>query len=151
VIIRENNTAYRERRIEDFNQSVSDYRNWLAEKVSLPVEEGRGETSSIIWSPSTSRCHLRGGLAARCAFWLNLSEPVRARRSASVWLLCPHVTRFPDVSRTPAPVTNLYSSAIFVGWERDSRIILERFFAAEWASCRATVGFVTQIIVTISL
>jgi ABC-type transport system involved in cytochrome c biogenesis permease subunit len=86
-----------------------------------------------------------------CAFWLNLSEPVR--RAAFQLLVLAFVIHtlglvFRMYLERRPPVTNLYSSAIFVGWGAVILgIILERIFrGGVGIVAAATVGFVTQII-----
>jgi len=127
-------TAYRERRSEDFNKSVSDYRNWLAEKSLAPeLKKGAEETLFNHLEPFyKSMVIYVVALLLGCAFWLNLSEPVR--RAAFQLLVLAFVIHtlglvFRMYLERRPPVTNLYSSAIFVGWGAVILgIILERIF-----------------------
>lgn len=146
-------TAYRERRIEDFNKSVRDYRNWMAEKSLAPeLKKGAEEAFFNHMEPFyKSMVIYVAALLLGCAFWLNLSEPVR--RAAFQLLVLAFVIHtlglvFRMYLEHRPPVTNLYSSAIFVGWGAVILgIILERIFGGGVGIvAAATVGFVTQII-----
>jgi ABC-type transport system involved in cytochrome c biogenesis permease subunit len=89
--------------------------------------------------------------ALGCAFWFNLSESLR--RSA-VWLVAAamliHTTGlvFRIFLQGYAPVTNLYSSAIFIGWVAVGvGLILEAIFKNSIGIVASSgVGFITALI-----
>jgi ABC-type transport system involved in cytochrome c biogenesis permease subunit len=86
-----------------------------------------------------------------CASWLGWSGPLR-RSAFYLLLLALAIHTFGLVSRMylqeRPPVTNLYSSAIFIGWGAVIvSLILERIFRdGIGAACAGAIGFVTLII-----
>jgi ABC-type transport system involved in cytochrome c biogenesis permease subunit len=86
-----------------------------------------------------------------CASWLGWSGPLR-RSAFYLLLLALAIHTFGLVSRMylqeRPPVTNLYSSAIFIGWGAVIvALILERIFRdGIGAACAGAIGFVTLII-----
>jgi len=86
-----------------------------------------------------------------CASWLGASSVLR-RSAFYVLLLALAIHTFGLVSRMylqeRPPVTNLYSSAIFIGWGAVIvALILERIFRdGIGAACAGAIGFVTLII-----
>ncbi len=86
-----------------------------------------------------------------CASWLGWSAPLR-RSAFYLLLLALAIHTFGLVSRMylqeRPPVTNLYSSAIFIGWGAVIvALILERIFKdGIGAACAGAIGFVTLII-----
>ncbi|MDQ6632444.1 MAG: cytochrome c biogenesis protein CcsA, partial [Verrucomicrobiota bacterium] len=86
-----------------------------------------------------------------CAFWINLSEWIR-RSAFSLLLLAFSIHTVGLLFRMylegRPPVTNLYSSAIFVGWGAVILgMILEKIFKGGIGIVAASfIGFVTQII-----
>jgi ABC-type transport system involved in cytochrome c biogenesis permease subunit len=86
-----------------------------------------------------------------CASWLGASSVLR-RSAFYVLLLALAIHTFGLVSRMylqeRPPVTNLYSSAIFIGWGAVIvALILERIFKdGIGAACAGAIGFVTLII-----
>jgi ABC-type transport system involved in cytochrome c biogenesis permease subunit len=86
-----------------------------------------------------------------CASWLGWSTPLR-RSAFYLLLLALAIHTFGLVSRMylqeRPPVTNLYSSAIFIGWGAVIvALILERIFRdGIGAACAGAIGFVTLII-----
>jgi len=86
-----------------------------------------------------------------CASWLGWSRPLN-RSAFYVLLLALAIHTFGLVSRMylqeRPPVTNLYSSAIFIGWGAVIvSLILERIFKdGIGAACAGAIGFVTLII-----
>jgi ABC-type transport system involved in cytochrome c biogenesis permease subunit len=86
-----------------------------------------------------------------CASWLGWSSALR-RSAFYILLLALAIHTFGLVSRMylqeRPPVTNLYSSAIFIGWGAVIvALILERIFRdGIGAACAGAIGFVTLII-----
>jgi ABC-type transport system involved in cytochrome c biogenesis permease subunit len=86
-----------------------------------------------------------------CASWLGWSSVLR-RTAFYILLLALAIQTFGLVSRMylqeRPPVTNLYSSAIFIGWGAVIvALILERIFKdGIGAACAGAIGFVTLII-----
>ena len=86
-----------------------------------------------------------------CASWLGWSSVLR-RSAFYILLLALAIHTFGLVSRMylqeRPPVTNLYSSAIFIGWGAVIvALILERIFRdGIGAACAGAIGFVTLII-----
>ncbi len=136
-----------------FNQAVADYRFWLqANQLAPELAKGRAEFRLSQLQPFYKAMVIYvAALLLGCVFWLNWSDWVR--RSAFALLLLAFVVHTVGlVSRMVLegrpPVTNLYSSAIFVGWAAVVLgIVLERIFKGGIGLVAAAfVGFVTQII-----
>ena len=91
------------------------------------------------------------GFLLACASWLGWSSILR-RSAFYVLLLALAIHTFGLVSRMylqeRPPVTNLYSSAIFIGWGAVIvALILERIFRdGIGAACAGAIGFITLII-----
>ena len=145
-------TAFRAGNAADFNRRVVDYRASLVPNLSREVAKGRYEALFNQMEPfyAAMTIYVLAGLLA-LFFWFNLSEPLR--RSA-VWLIVLafviHTTGliFRMVLESRPPVTNLYSSAIFIGWGAVVLgIILERFYKNGIGCVVASgIGFITLII-----
>jgi ABC-type transport system involved in cytochrome c biogenesis permease subunit len=119
-------TAYRHDQVPAFNQAVSEYREWLGQSFGQEVAKGRAE---YYYNDSRFFVHaiiiyiaacLLGviGLAAS-SMSQNVSEAMR--RSALYFILLAGIVHtagliFRMVLEGRPPVTNLYSSAIFIGW-----------------------------------
>ncbi len=90
-------------------------------------------------------------LLLACASWLGWSGPLR-RSAFYVLLLALAIHTFGLISRMylqeRPPVTNLYSSAIFIGWGAVIvALILERIYRdGIGAACAGAIGFITLII-----
>ena len=144
--------AYREGRAADFNKAVAEYRADLAPKFAPELSKASREYFFNHLQPfyRTSIVYVMAFLLA-CFSWFNLSEPLR--RSAA-WLVvlafvvhtCGLVFRM--VLENRPPVTNLYSSAIFIGWGAVVLgMILERFYRDGIGTVVASMlGFLTLII-----
>jgi ABC-type transport system involved in cytochrome c biogenesis permease subunit len=146
-------SAYRGSSPADFNKAVAEYRGWLAEKsFGVELNKGKREAFFNYFEPFYKSTLIYViTLLLGCAFWLNLSEWMR--RSAYYLLLLAFGLHsvgliFRMFLEGRPPITNLYSSAIFVGWGAVVLgIILERIFRNSIGIVTASVvGFVTQII-----
>ncbi|MFN7137812.1 MAG: cytochrome c biogenesis protein [Limisphaerales bacterium] len=146
-------SAYSKNEPEKFNQAVATYKAWMqANNLEPQMKKGQQEflfnrlelfyNSSIIYVAA---------LLLACLYWINLSEPLR--RSAYLLLVLAFILHtigltFRMFLEGRPPVTNLYSSAVFVGWGSVLLgIILERIFRGGIGTFAAAfVGFVTLII-----
>ncbi len=151
-------TAYRHNQVQDFNRAVAGYRAWLAPRFGKELQKGRAEFyfnnvkaflhAMIIYLFAFVVAAM--GLATFTLF-PNLSE---ALRRSALWLivLAGLAHTFGLVFRMALegrpPVTNLYSSAIFVGWAMMLvGIIIERIYRVGIGNLVASLaGFVTLVI-----
>jgi ABC-type transport system involved in cytochrome c biogenesis permease subunit len=146
-------SAYGDSRPAEFNRLVAEYRQWLTDK-GLVAEIGKGQHEWLFnhLEPFYKAMVIYvAALLLGCAYWLYLSEWVR--RSAFYLLVVAFVVHtlglgFRMYLEGRPPVTNLYSSAIFVGWGAVLLgIILERIYRdGIGIVASAGVGFTTQII-----
>ena len=136
----------------EFNRQLTSYRASLAPNFPGELNKARWEVFFNQMQPFyfAMVVYVLAGVLA-CLFWINLSETLR--RSA-VWLvvlaLIIHTTGlvFRMALEGRPPVTNLYSSAIFIGWGACILgLVLEGFWRNSIgivvSSC---VGFITLII-----
>jgi ABC-type transport system involved in cytochrome c biogenesis permease subunit len=120
VSLRKIFAAYADGKKEEFNQEVADYRKWFAE--NLPDETGATgfEVFFNHFEPfyQCSLLYVVIFLLA-CISWVAFSEPLMR---AAFWLvlLTLVVHTFALIARMyiqgRPPITNLYSTAIFIGW-----------------------------------
>jgi len=151
-------TAYRHDKPADFNRAVEDYKQWLSPKFAKELSKGRSE---FYYNDIKAFLHamiiyivaflLAVGALLTFALSQGLSESLR--RSAFYLILLAGVVHtfgliFRMVLEGRPPVTNLYSSAIFIGWgAMVLGLILERIFRLGIGSAVAALaGFVTLII-----
>jgi len=137
---------------EVFNAALRDYRASLVPAQTKALAKARSEVFFNQMEPfyNAMVIYILAGLLA-VFFWFNLSETLR--RSA-MWLICLAfaIHTFGLVYRMVLegrpPVTNLYSSAIFIGWGAVLLgMVLERFFKNGIGACVSSViGFITLII-----
>ena len=137
---------------DDFNEALRDYRSKLVSTQPKALAKGRAEQFFNQMEPfyNAMVIYVLAGLLAVFS-WFNLSETLR--RSA-VWLTglafgihtCGLIYRMALEGRPP--VTNLYSSAIFIGWGAVILgMILEKFHKNGIGIVTADgVGFITLII-----
>ena len=146
-------TACAKNQPAEFNKAVSEYRGWLqSNNLAREMKKGGQEFFFNQLQPFYKAMVIYvAALLLGCAFWINLSEWVR--RSAFALLGLAFVIHtvgllFRMYLEGRPPVTNLYSSAIFVGWGAVVLgIILEKIFKGGIGLVAAAfVGFVTQII-----
>ncbi len=119
-------TGYRHDRPSEFNRAVADYRQWLSEKFQPELKKGRWE---FYYNDIKAFLHamiiylfafvLAGGSLLTFALAPALSESLR--RSAFYLIALAGLVHtggliFRMVLEGRPPVTNLYSSAIFIGW-----------------------------------
>ncbi|MBW8864106.1 MAG: cytochrome c biogenesis protein CcsA [Verrucomicrobia bacterium] len=137
---------------DDFNAALRDYRSTLVPAQSKAMAKARAEVFFNQMEPfyNAMVMYVLAGLLAVFS-WFNLSETLR--RSA-VWLtglaLAIHTTGliYRMVLEGRPPVTNLYSSAIFIGWGAVVLgLILEKFHKNGIGLVVSSgIGFITLII-----
>jgi ABC-type transport system involved in cytochrome c biogenesis permease subunit len=151
-------TAYARGDAPGFNNALDQYKNWLAPGFSREVAKGRAEFyfnrikaflhAMIIY---TFAFVLAGGALLTFGTWPNLAESLR-RSAYYLILLALVVHTFGLVFRMALegrpPVTNLYSSAIFIGWAACVLgIFLERIYKIGLGSAAAGLtGCITLLI-----
>ena len=144
--------AFKSGNVAGFNSALADYRAMLVPNFSREIKKARAEVFFNQMQPfyNAMVIYVLAGLLAIFS-WFNLSETLR--RSA-VWLIglafLIHTTGliYRMVLEGRPPVTNLYSSAIFIGWGAVILgIILEKFYKnGIGAVVSAGMGFITLII-----
>ena len=145
--------AYHNDKSAQFNQAVANYRVWMQENELYPALKKGGEEFFFnqIEPFYKSMVIYVAALLLGCAFWINLSEPVR--RTGFALLVLAFIIHtlglgFRMYLEGRPPVTNLYSSAIFIGWGACLfGIFLERIFKGGIGLVVAGfIGFATLII-----
>jgi cytochrome c-type biogenesis protein CcsB len=142
----------------EFNRAVEEYRGWLAQKFTPELKKGREE-----FYYNDLKAFLHAMIIYLCAFVLagisllalslapNLSESLR--RSAFYLIILAGVVHtfglgFRMHLEGRPPVTNLYSSAIFIGWgAMILGLVLERIYRIGIGNVVSSLaGFVTLMI-----
>ncbi len=151
-------TAYRQNKPEDFNRAVAGYREWLKPNFEKELRKGGAEfyfndTKAFLHATIIYICALVLAAVAILTFTVvpNLSESLR-RSAFYLVLLAGAVHTFGLVFRMALegrpPVTNLYSSAIFIGWATMIfGVVIERIYRVGIGSLVASLaGFITLLI-----
>jgi ABC-type transport system involved in cytochrome c biogenesis permease subunit len=135
-----------------FNQHVDLLANWFAKEQPNATKRASFEFLFNRLQPFTQSMALYVlAFLLACASWLGWSRPLN-RSAFYILLLALAIHTFGLVSRMylqeRPPVTNLYSSAIFIGWGAVIvSLILERIFRdGIGAACAGAIGFITLII-----
>jgi len=135
-----------------FNQNVQLVTDWFAKAQPKATQRASFEFLFNRLQPFSQSMTLYVlAFLLACASWLGWSSALR-RSAFYVLLLALAIHTFGLVSRMylqeRPPVTNLYSSAIFIGWGAVIvALILERIFRdGIGAACAGAIGFVTLII-----
>lgn len=145
-------SGYRQDNPARFNAAVQEYRQWLSEKFSPEIGKGKREffyNDFQAFYKATVLYVLAFILA--CMFWFNWSEPLR-RSAYYLMILACIIHTFGLIFRmyleARPPVTNLYSSAVFIGWGSVLLgLILERIYRDGIGLVAGSIaGFTTQII-----
>ncbi|NBV22283.1 MAG: cytochrome C biogenesis protein [Proteobacteria bacterium] len=145
-------TAYAQGQPAEFNSALADYRSFLAGKLDTEMKKGRQEALFNQFLPFyRSMMIYVVALILAAASWLNWSENLNRAAFRLVTLgLVIHTAGlvFRMFLEGRPPVTNLYSSAIFVGWGAAVLgVVLERIYRNGIGSVVASaVGFITLII-----
>ncbi len=151
-------TAYAHDDAGEFNSAVAGYKNWLAPNFAREIGKGRAEYyfnqikaflhATIIYIVAFV---LAGGALLTFGLSRQLSESLR--RSAFYLIALAFVVHtfgliYRMVLEGRPPVTNLYSSAIFIGWGACVLgMVLERVYKLGLGSAVAGLaGFVTLLI-----
>jgi ABC-type transport system involved in cytochrome c biogenesis permease subunit len=144
--------AYRANDRTLFNQHVQLVTDWFAKEQPNTTKRASFEFLFNRLQPFSQSMTLYVlAFLLACASWLGSSSLLR-RSAFFVLLLALAIHTFGLVSRMylqeRPPVTNLYSSAIFIGWGAVIvALILERIFKdGIGAACAGAIGFVTLII-----
>lgn len=146
-------SAYAQGSGPEFNRQLAEYRGWLKGKQFTPeLAKGRKESffNTLQVFYKATGIYLLAFLLG-CVSWFKMSPTLRRAGLYLAWLAFA-VHTFGLVYRMylegRPPVTNLYSSAIFVGWGAVVLgLILEKFYRDGIGIVTASlVGFTTQII-----
>jgi cytochrome c-type biogenesis protein CcsB len=150
--------AYRQQKPAEFNRALAEYKAWLEPRFPKEIRKGTAE-----FYYNDVKAFLHATIIYICAFVLacvailtftvtaGLSESLR-RSSYYLILLAGLVHTFGLIFRMALegrpPVTNLYSSAIFIGWAAMIiGIIVERVYRVGLGCIVASLaGFVTLLI-----
>jgi cytochrome c-type biogenesis protein CcsB len=150
--------AYGQGDADEFNSAVAGYKNWLAPQFAHELTKGRAEFyfnqikiflhATIIYIVAFL---LAGGALLTYGVWPNLSESLR--RSSFYLIALAFVAHtfgliFRMALEGRPPVTNLYSSAIFIGWAACLLgLVLEKIYKVGIGSLvSGLAGFVTLLI-----
>jgi ABC-type transport system involved in cytochrome c biogenesis permease subunit len=135
-----------------FDQRVASLRDWFAKKQPTATKRTAFEFIFNQVDPFTHSMVLYVlAFLLACTSWLVWSRPLN-RAAFLLLLLSLAIHTFGLASRMylqeRPPVTNLYSSAIFIGWGAVIvALILERIFRdGIGAACAGAIGFITLII-----
>jgi ABC-type transport system involved in cytochrome c biogenesis permease subunit len=144
--------AYRNGNASAFNQEAVFLRDWFAKEQASAVKRASYEFFFNHVDPFTHSMYLYVlALLLACFSWLGWNR-ILNRTAFYLLLLSLAVHTFGLFSRMylqeRPPVTNLYSSAIFIGWGAVIvALILERIFRdGIGAACAGAIGFTTLII-----
>jgi len=135
-----------------FNQQATRLRDWFAKEQAVATKRTSFEFLFNQVDPFTHSMLLYViAFLLACGSWLGWNRPMN-RAAFYLLLLSLAVHTFGMASRMylqeRPPVTNLYSSAIFIGWGAVIvALILERIFRdGIGAACAGAIGFITLVI-----
>lgn len=145
-------TAYRSGDVAKFNSTVAEYGQWVGERLPKQAQKGRAE---FFYNNLQAFLHALiiyvVAFLLACLSWFNWSEVLR--RSAYYITVLAFIVHtggliFRMALEGRPPVTNLYSSAVFIGWAAVLLgLILERIFKdGIGVATAAAIGFITQVI-----
>ena len=150
--------AYRDGKTAEFNAAVAEYKNWLSQKFAPELKKGRHE---FFYNDVKAFLHamiidlfafvLAVASLLTLTFLPNVSESLRRSAFWLVllgWLVHTFGLIFRMYLEGRPPVTNLYSSAIFIGWGAIALgLVLERVFRVGIGVAVASfIGAITLII-----
>jgi ABC-type transport system involved in cytochrome c biogenesis permease subunit len=145
-------TAFRQNQPADFKRTLDEYAGWLGQRFMPELKKARGEHFYNTFMPFYRALVIYlFAFVLGCCSWFGAAGWLRRSAYHLVTLaLVIHTIGlvFRMVLEGRPPVTNLYSSAIFIGWGAAVLgQILERFHGNGIGSVTAAaVGFTTQII-----
>ena len=143
-------TAYHKNEPAEFNQALASYRVWMQSNNLLPALSKGGREYFFNQIEPFYKCMVIyvTALLLGCVFWIKMSDLVR--RSGTALLLLAFIIHtvglgFRMYLEGRPPVTNLYSSSVFIGWGAVLLgLILERIFKGGIGLVSAGfIGFVT--------
>ncbi len=144
--------AYRATNHDAFNQDLKVVADWMAKEQTNSTRRASFEFLFNHVDPFTHSMTLYvAAFLLACLSWMAWNRPLN-RSAFYLLLLALAIHTFGLVSRMylqeRPPVTNLYSSAIFIGWGAVIvSLILERIFRdGIGAACAGAIGFITLII-----
>lgn len=145
-------TAFAKNQPDQFNAALAEYKSYLQSTFPKEASKGRQEAAFNHFEPfiKALSVYLMAFLFV-CAYWVNMQPWLRKTAVALACVALPiHVCGliFRMHLEGRPPVTNLYSSAIFVGFGAVVlAMILERFFKnAIGVLVASFIGFVTLVI-----
>jgi len=145
-------TAYRTGQVEEFNRLVGEFQSRLAGPFAPEVKKVRSEHffNHLDTFYKSSVLYVLAFILA-CGSWVRMSDWMR--RTAVYLIVLGFVIHtsgllFRMFLEGRPPVTNLYSSAIFIGWGSVVLgLVLERFYKdGIGAVVASSIGFITLII-----
>jgi len=151
-------TAYAHDNVVEFNSALAGYKNWLGPKFGRELAKGRSE---FYFNQIKAFLHaiiiyifafvMAGGALLTFGTWPNLSEALRRSSFYLVGLaFVVHTAAliFRMALEGRPPVTNLYSSAIFIGWGACALGIVLEWVYRVGIGCAVAgfAGFVTLLI-----
>ncbi len=151
-------TAYRHHRPDEFNRALASYQEWLQPRFAHEVAKGRAEfyynnVKAFLHATIIYIFALVLACGAILTFGVVSTVSESLRRSALYLVILAGVVHtfglvFRMALEGRPPVTNLYSSAIFIGWAAMViGIIVERAYRVGLGSLVASLaGFVTLLI-----
>ncbi len=155
-------TAYRQGNAADFNQAIAEYRSWLSQGFAREVTKGRAE---FYYNDIKLFLHciiiylfafLLGGIGLVAASMA--SEFADSLRRSAYYLIIlaflAHTAAliYRMVLEGRPPVTNLYSSAVFIGWGAAVLgIVLERAYRVGIGNLVASMAGVITLIIAQNL
>jgi ABC-type transport system involved in cytochrome c biogenesis permease subunit len=146
-------SSWRRNQPAEFNKAVADYQKWLVQRgFEREMAKGKSEFFFNHLEPFYKTTLIYGfAMLLGCGFWLSFSPWLR--KSAYSLLIVAFVLHtaglvFRMWLEGRPPVTNLYSSAVFVGWGAVLLgIILERIYSEGIGIVSSgCIGFITLII-----
>jgi ABC-type transport system involved in cytochrome c biogenesis permease subunit len=147
-------TAYRAGKVEEFNRKVAEYSDYLAANFPEQVQRARFEYLFNSFAPFywCSVLYVLISVLIGVGWMLRNDTLPRCAFALTVFTLALHtaalLARMYLMDRPLVFVTNLYSSAIFIGWVSVGLgLVLERIFQNGLGNMMAAVtGFATMII-----
>jgi cytochrome c-type biogenesis protein CcsB len=151
-------TAYHQHKPDEFNRALASYQEWLTPRFAHEMTKGRAEfyynnVKAFLHATIIYICALVLACGAIMTFGVFPALFDSLRRSAFYLVILAGVVHtfglvFRMALEGRPPVTNLYSSAIFIGWAAMViGIIVERIYRVGLGSLVASLaGFVTLLI-----
>ena len=145
-------SAYRIGKPDEFNAALRDYNQWLRGSFGSEVNKGARESfyNNLQAFYKALVIYVLAFVLA-CISWFNRSEVLRLSAFyliALAWVIHTAGIIFRMALEGRPPVTNLYSSAVFIGWAAALLgLVLERLYRdGLGAAIASLVGFVTLVI-----